>query len=488
MLADMACALVLRVGAHLSSPPTLLTAHLYPLLKKSLKHPADKVRREVLRVLRGLVLAFPVMYRAMLLLVDPSNPEEDFLLNIADLSLPTRGKAIQKLFARITLRDPLRPDEHIANTEGVQVDTQVILQILLPLLHHFLYDTSGAMSNVSSGEEVAPVSRMKSASASSRGGSDHTLLETSLRLAGKLAAFLPFSAYYHALQGYLKLLRAKPALERVLVRLVCLFIREWHFECAETEAEVRARREEEARARKEQEKAARLAEVERRRQQRARELGVEAQYEEDQLMLDSSPAAAASAADDEPIPPPSELGAKVRSLLLSRLLPQLHGLLTGTKVKALRAKDKKDTSRGMATTVEEQNELTNLSGLAGGTKEVSSGGGGHTLELVRVPVAMALVALLRKLPLGLFHAEFPRLLTALALQLGQREQQARDLTRSTPLPRRPLPVQAGAQQLIAPARPAAAAAAAAAAVGIVGADFTSIAAAIAPPVAAISKP
>jgi len=418
------------------TPPDLLTQVLYPLIKKCLRSKLeDKIRRELVSTLRQLILSFPLAYKHMLLLVDAQHPELDFLENIASIQLHARRRAITRLFARITVRDESNPDVYHAHPSRA-VDTQTILHVLMPLLQSIIYDTSGASNNVTSGIDLdqpdggsnaGHSTTMSKAKAAQKAGAETTLMEEALKLCAKLTAYLPWSAYYHSIRTYLKLVRSKPALERALVRLICGIVREFHFEVEETNAERMERIEAQLRTEREARKAKKLEEKEKRRQERLAAVGgdeailfEEEDVEEDEPMPDASKIASAEA-----LPESSALSHKIRIILTTSLLPQLHGLLTSRKVKQVRANKAARAGKNMATTYETQNELSSLSGLSGGNTSST------TLELVRVPVAMAMVSLLRQLPSSIFNTEFPRLVTALCQQLQHREQQARDLTRST---------------------------------------------------------
>lgn len=410
---------------RLQTPSSLLSGLLYPLLKRAIKNPVDKIRREVVLLLREMIVTFPRFYRSFLVLVD-TDLEKDFLENVVSIQLHARRRAIVRLFQKVTIQDTTDPNMFHAHPSKA-VDLQTIQHILLPLLHHFIYDpassqsVNGAAAVMSAGAHSGTMSNAKQAQ---RAGAEGTLLEEALKLAGKLSAYMPWASWFHQVQAYLKLMTAKPVLERTLVRLVCAYVREWHFEVEETPEERQLAREAVLRRERDERKAARQAEEEREARERTLR-GEDGRYQETAARdTDDVPMEDAAAAAAEPVSEASALSQRIRATLSKRLLPQLHGLLTGHKVKAAK---KGGPTKGMLTTYENQNELTSMSGMAGGDGSRDSG----TLELVRVPVAMAMVALLRQLPQAIFHEEFPRLLTKLCVQLQHREQQARDLTRST---------------------------------------------------------
>jgi U3 small nucleolar RNA-associated protein 20 len=111
-----------------------------------------------------------------------------------------------------------------------------------------------------------------------------------------------------------------------------------------------------------------------------------------------------------------QLAVRIRDTLARRLIPQLHRyLMSGAAGDGEPDYEAGDSSRG------------------GGRKAklVRKGSQARVQDVVRAPVAMALIRLLRKLPRDIFQREFAKLVAVLCTQLQRREQVARDATRRT---------------------------------------------------------
>lgn len=180
---------------------------------------------------------------------------------------------------------------------------------------------------------------------------EHSFIADTVSALGQMASVLTWTAYYSVLRGEIALVGKKPDREKTQVRLVVAMLDSFHFEMAVGNGGVDETKEEEA------------------------DEGEEA--EERTAAADKVAATTTSAA-------------KVHSVVVERLLPELHRLL--------RDKDKNGDADAIT---------------------------------LRVPVALAIAGLLVRLPQESLKEQLPKLLVDLAQRLRSFSQDLRDTTRST---------------------------------------------------------
>ena len=231
-------------------------------------------------------------------------------------------------------------------------------------------------------------------------GGDHALLEETIAVIALLSAALPFAAWYSVLQLYLRALKGRAELERLLVRVVCGVVEAWHFHALEGDRLTEQERGQEKQQADSTANTARTgdrnaatatAETEATAQAAGQPMAIEGEddataAEDVEMEVEAEAEAVSAPRSDSAAQRRRTQALKVRRLLSSSLLPQLHTLLTGSS-------------------------------------------GGDSLTLVRPAVALAIVQLLRQLPSDLFALHWPRIVTVLLTQLQRREQEARDVSR-----------------------------------------------------------
>ena len=388
-------------------------------LGAGLKDSAEKVQREWVLLLHHLVTHFPALFPAYQPLLN-ANPDLDFFLNITHIQAHRRARAIARL-------RPLLPAASTADAVPSPSPTlapSVLVDVVLPLVNHVIFSSGGqGLSTASlSSLDAHQRDRMRR-SQNNTAGADHGLIEESVVAIGVISRALSWSQWYSLLQMYLRQVRARTELERMLVRVICGVLDAWHFNVLE------------GGSMSEEERASERVAVDNVKTPLQRKpadhkptaageqaLGEHALGEQkEDKEVKNEPAAAdqshgaiiteedaddsvEAAAEDDATPTVDgmevegaavsvpevqrarTLALKVRHVLSTSLLPHLHSLLSGR-------------SRGDA------------------------------LSLLRPSVALAIVHLLLRLPSDFFDLHFSRLLTALLSQLQRREQDARDVAR-----------------------------------------------------------
>lgn len=216
--------------------------------------------------------------------------------------------------------------------------------------------------------------------------SEQSLLEEAIKTVGQLCGLLSWNAYYSKIVGLIKQIWVKPSLEKILVRLMCNIVDNFQFDLS-LPAHLEKRLADEAHKHEEENVNSAPAE--------------EAHESDDEDMKDEG---------EEPVDSDVSLKMKIRDAISTKLIPQLREFISerGTK------KQEKERAQEAALQMNDP------------TADESQKG-----TLLRVPVAMALVKLLKKLPQDIVVIQFPRLLTVLVGHLNSRNQTARDVTRST---------------------------------------------------------
>ena len=385
-------------------------------------------------LLHHLVVTYPLLFPAYQPLVH-ANPDLDFFLSITHLQAHRKQRALARLHPLLPPPTPqpsnsTSPSPNLSPSPGPTgplLPPSVLTDLILPLLHHFLFSSGGQGLSTLPYSSLTPHQRDRMRrSNNNTQGADHGLVEEAVATVGVVARGLPWSLWVGLLQGFVRQVKVRPELERLLVRVICGVVEAWHFDVLGGERM------------SEEEKAKEVETIDRapRPQQRSvkgrtakkpsqpapasspaaeeaktDQAAGEADEAEDAVVIEAADAfvevveeeeeeeeegvAAEDAMEveesDAVVSVPSAqrartLALKVRHVLSTSLLPHLLSLLTGT-------------NRGDA------------------------------LSLLRPSVALAIVHLLLRVPSDFFQLHFPRLLTSLLSHLCRREQDARDVAR-----------------------------------------------------------
>eukprot|EP00850_Spirogloea_muscicola_P013633 SM000093S24444 [mRNA] locus=s93:494111:510484:+ [translate_table: standard] len=169
---------------------TLLTSLLLPHVRTFIgSSEISTTRREWVLLLREMVVLFPsapsLLELAPLLNEDV---ETDFFHNITHIQVHRRIRAMAR-FRQIT--------QSVAFSQGA------LLRIFLPLFQHCLYEA--------------------------RGDKEGNLVEAALQSLAHLSSLLPWEPYYGLLMRCIRLLVTKAQHQKVLVRLLCAILDNFHF-------------------------------------------------------------------------------------------------------------------------------------------------------------------------------------------------------------------------------------------------------------------
>jgi hypothetical protein len=443
------------VSSKLMPSPVVVTI-LYPSLKKGLRSTNEAVRREMVLVLWQLTRLYPGYFSALVPLVD-SNPDLDFLQNVAHIQLHRRRRALTRLASLV---------------ERNTLTSAVLTHIVLPLVAHFIYESPAARSGGGGGGDMVEIddegeshkvkdfTALKSNSGS-KAGSEHVLLEEAIRTIGIICGALPWTAYSSTLSSYTKQIPLKPAYERVLVRVVCTIVDHFHFPLPDdgspaithtitadpvlAEAAVAAVTAPVLPGQVLAPIVIRLAPPTLSHDTPVGAGGAAPTAPTQGDDIDTTDDTDAKVVDDIVAPitttsvggagagvkvlSPEEkalrdakLASKIRHTIGNRFIPQLHSYLFPRHV---------DAGPDYDAVEDPDNKSAKPKKGAKGAKSKKTAKNGAKVETIRVVVAMALVKLLLKLPRRFFVGEFTKLIAVMCNQLGRREQVARDATRRT---------------------------------------------------------
>jgi len=102
----------------------------------------------------------------------------------------------------------------------------VITQVLIPLASHFIYNYKPLPSAHTQAAKNKPISRQSI----KRAGAKHGLLDEAVNCIGWVSYLLPWNAYYQLLLSFLAQVSRKAHIERILVRVVCAIVEQFHFD------------------------------------------------------------------------------------------------------------------------------------------------------------------------------------------------------------------------------------------------------------------
>eukprot|EP00850_Spirogloea_muscicola_P011766 SM000074S21676 [mRNA] locus=s74:346390:362774:- [translate_table: standard] len=172
------------------SPRTLVTSLLLPHVRTFIgSSDISTTRREWVLLLREMVVLSPSA--PLLLELAPllnEDVETDFFHNVTHIQVHRRIRAMAR-FRQIT--------QSVAFSQGA------LLRIFLPLFQHCLYEA--------------------------RGDKEGNLVEAALQSLAHLSSLLPWEPYYGLLMRCIRLLVTKAQHQKVLVRLLCAILDNFHF-------------------------------------------------------------------------------------------------------------------------------------------------------------------------------------------------------------------------------------------------------------------
>jgi U3 small nucleolar RNA-associated protein 20 len=381
----------------------LLHSVVFPALKNGLKSSEEPSRRENVKVLAALVRAFPVRYVHLLPLTHV-NPDLDFFENILHIQMHRRRKALQRL--RITLGGKLAPADASAggdnstdspNKEEEEDDSPMVVDVA---------PTGPCPINATTATHVLiPLVQL-----CCYHGTEQALVTEAVMTLGSLAGLLGWSAYNQLVTSTIVRIRLKPEMEKVLIRVLCAVVDHFSFDLtmdvpvAAVKAPLMCHN-----CGEEGHKAFKCPKPERKV---GEELPVAAVVEGDEEMEEEAEEEA-TGKGEEAVKDRDALSIKIRAAIGKNLIPQLRDLIS-PKREGDAVGDVKETG-----------------GKKLAVPKHKLGKSQDAAPMIRVPVAMALIKLVKKLPEDLVQIHLPRLLTVLVKQLASRNQTARDVTRNT---------------------------------------------------------
>ncbi|OZJ06555.1 hypothetical protein BZG36_00549 [Bifiguratus adelaidae] len=203
---------------------------------------------------------------------------------------------------------------------------------------------------------------------------DHNLINEAISTMGIIAKQLPWNAYYTVLRQYLRMIPKKPEMEKLLVRVVMSLLNAFHFDLSSVHMS-----QEEVDAVSLQNERVQLS-LYQEWEEDAAPAPVEA---EDKMEQDE----AEDIEMDADMPDVKDLqGRRIHNIVITKLLPELNRYLN---------------SRDEASV------------------------------LLRIPVSLGMVKLLKALPENSMRTNLPSVLTTVCQVLKSRQQEARDVTRET---------------------------------------------------------
>ncbi|XP_011858769.1 PREDICTED: small subunit processome component 20 homolog [Vollenhovia emeryi] len=349
------------------------------LAKKGIASKNEAVRLQSIALLGHMALecadVHPVL-RDLSLLANRDDPEVDFFENMQHLQLYRRARALLKFCTLAkTLRKAFNP--------------KTLTQFILPLCSSYLCSEAFIHKN--------------------------SLVDAAIETVGVVCRLLPWHHYEIILKYYLGKLRSSIEFQKQVVRIVVTILDSFHYDLTKYKPVEKITKTEGT----EEDNAAFVAEVEGTNDATGRDETVEKTEQEDEEKLEEALSdenvegveeiiEKEAAKEDLPITERqtllSQYGArKVVFSISNGFLPQLH--------RAIAARTRQDSSHKI-----------NKKKIASETEED---------DLLRVPIALALVKLLQKMPENLLDANLPGIFMKLCTFLKSRMESVRRTTRET---------------------------------------------------------
>jgi U3 small nucleolar RNA-associated protein 20 len=168
---------------------TIFLRKLFPGLKNGLRSKNEMVRADILSVIAYAVARCDSItaVQDMKVLLEGGDDEANFFNNIHHVQLHRRIRALNRLAEHCDER---------------QLRSSTLADIFVPLVGNFITSPSSL---------------------------DHNLVTAAITATGRMARQLSWSPYYHLVQRYLKLSKAKDAPERLYIRTIVAILDGFHF-------------------------------------------------------------------------------------------------------------------------------------------------------------------------------------------------------------------------------------------------------------------
>ncbi|RKP25205.1 armadillo-type protein, partial [Syncephalis pseudoplumigaleata] len=316
-------------AAALAPWQDMLVRVVYAGVKRALRVRAEVVRQEAVLVLAHMTkqLATLPLFAGMACLLADGDDEASFFHNVYHIQLHRRIRAVQRLAQMC---------------HDGRLSAMVLTQLILPLLDHFLFDA----------DRIA----------------DHNLVTATIGAVGAAAGSIPWNAYYGLVRKFLKAVKTKPDLERVMVRALMSTLEHFHFDLSQAKIDTAPTSKEDNNNNSNGDDEAGNGDKD--------EGDDDEGGDEGEVFIDAPSSSFV----------PVETATRIHTLLTTRLLPELMTFI--------RPKEEEQVK-------------------------------------TRVPMAMALAKILRHLPETSLRIQLPSLVVILCQSLRYKTQDARDCTRDT---------------------------------------------------------
>ncbi|KAI8070329.1 armadillo-type protein [Gongronella butleri] len=172
---------------------------VYPTIKNGLHSHAEVVRVEYVNLLNACVKTLPTLpfFAPMVILAPEGDEENNFFANIYHIQMHRRLRAMARLV------------EVVADENGTELSVPSILHLLLPLISGFLHESDRS--------------------------ADSNLIHQAVITIGALSRHLPWGHYYRLLSSYLSMVNRNEEKEKMYVRLVTSVLDAFHFDISQVE-------------------------------------------------------------------------------------------------------------------------------------------------------------------------------------------------------------------------------------------------------------
>ncbi|XP_044750615.1 small subunit processome component 20 homolog [Coccinella septempunctata] len=167
---------------------------MFNLIRRGMKNKNEDIRNECISLLGHMARKCPenhFILRDLHLFTNENDIEVDFFENLIHLQIHRHGRAMTKLC-------------QILKELDVMINVQTLTRFILPLVSHYLMNEKYA--------------------------SRHTLIDTAIETIGVLCRILPWHHYEGLLKFYLSKLRSRIVHQKQLVRLTVVVLNSFHFD------------------------------------------------------------------------------------------------------------------------------------------------------------------------------------------------------------------------------------------------------------------
>ncbi|XDV24664.1 hypothetical protein PO909_028779 [Leuciscus waleckii] len=352
-------------------------------LRKGLKSKTESVRNEYTTILACLVKTFPNRpeFRDLAQLTDHNDPESDFFEHMKHIQVYRRGRALRKFARQLT--------------EGkIVMSSRSMQNYIMPYAMIAIVD-----------EKLLKYEPMKTAA---------------IEVIGAVCRRLTWSKYLFYIKHFVHILQSGIAEQKLAVSLLLIVLDAFHFDHETLSKEMEA-----AKNRKTEEPIVVVEEAE---DEAVETMDTDESDAEGAMETDEAGAAVSTALDTEtegPAKPNKDKESQTKKVLpvvssglpqsnhdLEALISSIHHTVTQTVLpklhKCLTAKVKRDDEHKMVKSKEVKDE-----------------------EVARVPIAFAMIQLMKSLPKDVMEANLPGILLKVCVHLRSRFQEIRDVARNT---------------------------------------------------------